>query len=198
MKNESLYQRIEKQPYKVFSCSDFLGNEGSNYKSICKSLERLTKEGKIKRVAKGLYGKPSFNETLKIEEPFPLEDIVAAISRKYGWRVAPTGSLALNSLGLSQQVPYRLSFVSTGPYKKYVIENCVIVFKHSFGKEIVECSANSNMVFQAFKALGPKKIDKPLVLKMLSSLNEEDRKALMAESRYFPEWIRKRLLDATK
>lgn len=157
----------------------------------------MTKEGKIKRIAEGLYGKPTFNKTLNIEEPFTEGEIVKALSRKYGWRVAPAGASALNALGLSQQVPFKSIFVSTGPYKEYEIQNFKIVFKHSFGKEIFECSELSNTFYQALKAIGKKMATVDVIEAVFQKLNEHELKMVYAESVCFPAWMRQMIASVS-
>jgi predicted transcriptional regulator of viral defense system len=189
MPNQNLSQQIKKLHYRVFSCTDFLNYGEGSYKSISKGLERLTKQGKIKRIAEGLYGIPAFNDVLQIEEPFEKEEIVEALARKFGWKVAPAGVSALHALGLSHQVPNASVYVSTGPYRKYKIQNFELFFKHSFGKEISEFSPLSNTFYQALKELGPKNEYSSYIRSLVRELSPKEQETLKEESKHFAAWM---------
>jgi hypothetical protein len=192
MPNKNLLQQIKKLDYKVFSCADLLNCGGRSYKSISKGLERLTKQGKIKRISEGLYGIPVFNDVLHVFEPFEKEDIVAALARKFGWKIAPAGVSALHALGLAQQVPNSSVYVSTGPYKIYTIQNFHLVFKHSFRKELVNCSLITNAFIQAIKCLGQENADYASIRKAIVGLEPKQRQELAVDMKNLP--VRSRCL----
>ena len=74
--------------------------------AIKKSLIRLCERNVIVRLAHGIYYKPKFDKELGLGMLLPsLDDIAQAIAKRDHSRIVPTGDYALNSLGLSTQVP---------------------------------------------------------------------------------------------
>ena len=63
---EEILNRINEKGYGAFTSSDFI--DIGNYKSISKALETLEDEKIIKRIKRGVYYLPKFNELLGIEE----------------------------------------------------------------------------------------------------------------------------------
>ncbi|MCL1828828.1 MAG: DUF6088 family protein, partial [Oscillospiraceae bacterium] len=85
-------------------------------------FSRLESEGVIRRIMRGMYDKPEYNDFLQ-EHLAPSPDTVAhALARNFGWTIVPGGDTALNLLGLSTQVPAVWSYVSDGTYKEYTFD----------------------------------------------------------------------------
>ena len=188
--------KIEKDKLVVFSCYDFLSL--GNYKSVCKSLERLVNQQCIIRLVEGLFAACRQNKILGIIEPVSSEDIVEALARKYQWKIAPAGPMALNRLGLSQQVPNLLTYVSTGPYKKVKIANYSIEFRHSYGKDLITCSPLTVSLGQALRVLGPERCDETLLRTVFERLPPQSRSQVIKEAGYLPLWMSRLILGASK
>src|ERR1043165_2224712 len=75
------------------------------------ALHRLTAQGAIRRVARGLYYVPRVHRVLGEVRPTP-DAIVQALAAKHRLRVQPSGAQAANLLGLSEQVPQRLVYLT--------------------------------------------------------------------------------------
>ena len=111
----------------VYVAVDFV--DISDKTNINAYLARLVEEGLIRRVLRGVYDKPEYNDFLE-EYVAPSPDKVAnALARNFGWTIVPCGDTALNLLGLSTQVPAEWAYVSDGTYKKYTYDNTTIEFK---------------------------------------------------------------------
>jgi len=115
----------------VFFVSDFVnyGTRGA----INKALERMTADGTILRVARGIYCYP------KIEKQYGLgvisastEDIALAMARRDGAKIIPTNAEAQNRLGISQQVVVNHVYLTNGPTRLVVTTSgSTIKFKHA-------------------------------------------------------------------
>lgn len=171
-----IYQKIKNEKIKVFTTSDFL--DLGDYKTISKSLELLEDEKIIKRARRGVYYLPRINKTLNIETAPDLNEIAKAIARQYNWNIVPSGSYALNIVGLSTQVSNQLVYLSTGPYNKYTVGKNTIIFKHSTSKEINSLSNNILIAIQAMKAIGINNIKDEDLDKISLFLNDEDKKEI--------------------
>ena len=84
------------------------------------ALSRLQNVKMIRRLAQGIYDYPREHQALG---PLPpkVEDIAKAIAEKNGIRFQPTGAYASNLIGLSEQVPGRIVFLTNGSSKKFKI-----------------------------------------------------------------------------
>ena len=117
----------------AFSQKDFL-DLGSRA-SIDLALHRLLKKKKIRRVIRGIYDYPKFSKTLEQYLSPDIDKVTQALSRKFGWHTQPSGSTALNILGLSTQVPGKYIYLSDGPNRNYTINKIPIAFQYTPTKE---------------------------------------------------------------
>jgi uncharacterized protein DUF6088 len=161
-----------------------------NAKAVNKALERLVGKGEIKRVATGIYTRPEKNKLLGEITP-SLEDIAAAIARRDKARIVPTGIYALNTLGLSTQVPLKAVYLTDGAARKITIGKRTILFKKATPKNLSAIGQISKLVIQALKAIGKDKLSIDEEQKILKLLRKENPKHLEHDIILAPEWIRK-------
>ena len=173
--------------HKVFFANDFLYI--ASYQTARKILNRMVKEGKIKRVIDGFYYNPSYSELIGEYEAVSIHELALAIARKYNWNIAPCSSTALNLIGLSTQVPTHYKYISSGRYKKYTIGDTVLEFKKVNPGEIANMSLKTATVIQAIKSLGKENINSEVVRKIREYLTEEEISDLMDEAKSVPSWI---------
>ena len=152
-------------------------------------LSRLEEDGVIRRVMRGIYDKPVYNDFLK-EYIAPSPSLVAeALARNFGWTIVPCGDTALNILGLSTQVPAAWSYVSDGTYKEYTYDNTTIKFKRTTNKEISKLSYKTALIVQALKALGKDNIDDTIINKLKNDLTAEEKTTALLEAKAATSWI---------
>lgn len=152
-------------------------------------LSRLEEDGVIRRVMRGIYDKPVYNDFLK-EYLAPSPSLVAeALARNFGWTIVPCGDTALNILGLSTQVPATWSYVSDGTYKEYTYDNTTIKFKRTTNKEISKLSYKTALVVQALKALGKDNIDDAIINKLKNDLTDVEKSTALLEAKTATSWI---------
>ena len=93
---------------------------------------RVCRNGKLYRFAKGIYYIPAYDKwdgTLR--EP-SLDAIALKIAQRDNARVIPTGAYALNKLGLSEQVPANIIYITDGSARQMNFgEGKSITFRHS-------------------------------------------------------------------
>lgn len=178
---------LEAEEGSVFVAADF-ADVAENIKIVI-SLCRLEEEGIIRRLIRGVYERPAYNEFLG-EHVAPSPDKVAhALARNFGWTIVPCGDTALNLLGLSTQVPAVWLYVSDGTYKEYSYENITIKFKRTTNKEISKLSPKTALVIQALKALGKENVTSEVIEKIREVTTEEEKAAMLAEAKYATSWI---------
>ena len=171
----------------VFSTVDFADVIENSRVGVI--LSRLEEDGVIRRVMRGIYDKPVYNDFLK-EYIAPSPSLVAeALARNFGWTIVPCGDTALNILGLSTQVPAAWSYVSDGTYKEYTYDNTTIKFKRTTNKEISKLSYKTALVVQALKALGKDNIDETIINKLKNDLTAEEKTTAQLEAKAATSWI---------
>lgn len=183
IKNRILAEKIGA----AFVAADFADITDKSITNVV--LARLESEGIIRRILRGVYDKPEYNEFLK-EYIAPIPDNVAhALARNYGWTIVPCGDTALNLLGLSTQVPAVWSYVSDGTYKEYTYDNTTIQFKRTTNKEVSKLSYKTALTIQALKALGKDKINDAMLDSLRKLLTVDEKQTMMSEAKTATSWI---------
>ncbi len=152
-------------------------------------LQRLTTEGTIRRVARGVYEYPDRSAFLKVPPAPDPDGIARAVARSHGWTIFPTGEVALNRLGLSTQVPARWQYLSDGPTKTLAWSGGTIVFKHRANKETTKLSPKTAMVVQALKSLGREHIDDAVIAALQRALTSPEIARASREARSATAWV---------
>ena len=172
----------------AFSTNDFIKEFSTN--SIDKALSNLTKQGKIRRIARGLYDYPKYSDFLQMQLGPDIEQVAFAIARKFNWQIEISGNSALNILGLSTQVPGTYLYLSNGPNRKYTInENIIIEFKKSALKNIGFKYKESSLIVQALRALGKEHITQEVVSKIQSQISEKLYDKILEDTKTTTAWI---------
>lgn len=172
---------------KVFIPKDFL-SLGSR-EAVDQALSRLARAGTVQRLGRGLYGYPKLNERLGIAIQPDVDEIADALARQTGSRVAPSGAVAANLLGLSTQVPARPLYLTDGRSRQVKVGAFVLVVKHVAPKELPVENRMSATVLQALRHLGQDAIDAAVVSRIRKALSPRQRSQLLEDSRYTTDWI---------
>ena len=138
---ESLQDKIVKRLKRkrsgaVLMPTDFL--DLGNRAAVDQALSRLSKRGSVHRIARGLYYVPVYSELLKTALSPSIDEIVEAIAKREKRKVQVTGAVAANALGLSEQVPARIAYLTNGRSKKVKIGKVTIEFRHATPKSMIE------------------------------------------------------------
>lgn len=171
----------------LFFVDDFLSI--GNAKAVSKALERLVQRQELNRVARGLYARLAEDPILGPLKP-STEDIAEAIRRRDKARVVPTGSLALNALGLSTQVPMNVVYYTDGSARKIDLGKRKIVFKKTSPRNLATIGKISTLVIQALKEIGKDKVTEEEENIIIGHLEKEDPYRLEHDIKLAPEWIR--------
>lgn len=136
----------------AFSSSDLAGRFARQ--QIDNALSDLAQDGKIRRIARGLYDYPRYSDLLQKTLSPDIDQVANAYARKFSWRIEVSGDSALNLLGLSTQIPAQYVYLSDGPSKSYDVMGVQLNFKKSTLKDIGFKHRESTLIVQALKALG--------------------------------------------
>ena len=171
----------------LFYTEDFLSF--GNYKAVSKALERLVNENELSRVARGIF--VILIKDNYLGEISPTAEIIAeSIRKRDKARIFPTGSLALNMLGLSTQIPTNLVYLTDGSARTIKVGNRSIVFKKASPKNLAAIGSFSGIVIQALKEIGKENVTDIEIEKILEHLKKEDPHRLEHDIKLAPEWIR--------
>ena len=190
---DKLMEMIRQQPEgTAFTAKDFL-NLG-DYDTVRKALMRLSDDGTIRRVMRGIYDKPYFSEIVKAYRAPKIDKIAEALARNYQWTIAPSGATAANVLGLSTQIPVHWSYISDGPYRDYEIGQQKLSFSHRNNRSITSISRKTATVIEALKYLGKGQIRDEDIRSLSALLTENEKEDLLAESVRTSQWIHDSIL----
>ena len=180
--------RIKKaQPGTVYVAVDFVSI--SDKANINAYLAVLAEDGVLRRVLRGVYYKPHYNELLQEHVAPDTDKVAQAIARNYGWTVVPSGDTALNMLGLSTQVPAVYAYASDGAYKEYKVNNTAIQFKRTTNRDLAKLTYKTALVVQALKALGKENIDNTVIAQLQRVLTAEEKSKMLTEAKTVTAWI---------
>jgi hypothetical protein len=154
------------------------------------ALHRLKKDNIIKRVAHGIYVRPKISKLIGPLTP-TAEDVAEAIAKRDRIRTVPTGSYALNALGLSTQVPMNIVLLTDGSPREIKVGKRIIKFKKTTPKNLIAKGKISRLVIQALKEIGNGKLTNEEEQKILDLLKKEDVKDLKHDIALAPVWIQK-------
>ncbi|HRA12828.1 MAG TPA: DUF6088 family protein [Chitinophagaceae bacterium] len=153
------------------------------------ALSRLEKAKIIRRLRQGLYDYPREHPSLGVLPP-KAEEVAKAISEKNGIQVQPSGAYAANLIGLSEQVPGRVVFLTNGPSKKVKIGKQEILFRTTTEKNMYPAGTKVGLVIQAFRNLGKENIDNIAQARTRKFLSGTSKNELIKNLKYSPQWIR--------
>jgi hypothetical protein len=167
---------------------DFLSFGSSE--AIRKALERLEDKKIIIRVAHGIYVRPKISKLLGPLKP-SAEEVAEAIAKRDRLRIIPSGSYALNALGLSTQVPMNIVLLTDGSPRMIKVGRQKIKFKRATPKTLLAKGKISRLVIQALKEIGNGKLREDEERKILDFLQKENEKDLKHDIALAPVWIQK-------
>jgi len=153
------------------------------------TLSRLQKDKFIRRLTQGVYEYPREHSELGMLPP-KVEAIAKAIAEKNGIQIQPSGAYAANLIGLSEQVPGRIVFLTNGPSKKIKIGKKEILFRTTTEKNMHPAGTKVGLVIQAFRHLGKDNIDRTICNRTKKFLTGISKHELVTNLKYASQWIR--------
>ncbi len=152
-------------------------------------LSDLVKDGKIRRVCRGIYDYPKYSEFLKQELSPDIDQVARAFARKFNWRIEVLGDTALNMLGLSTQVVAKYVYLSDGPNRSYDILGTTLEFKKSSLKNIGFKYKESSLIVQALKALGKERVTDEVIETIRKRIEPKMYGKILKDTQSSTVWI---------
>lgn len=156
--------------------------------AVDSALARHKRTGTIRQLARGLYDYPI--EHPKMGLVAPAADAVArAIARRDAVRLQPAGAYAANVLGLSEQVPTKIVFLTDGPARRVKLGRREIVLMRTTPRNMATAGRKSGTVIQALRHVGRRHVDGRMISIVDRQLSDSDRAQILKDLRYAPAWI---------
>ena len=169
-----------------FTPMDFL-DLGSR-QAVDTVLSRLTKSGRIRRLSRGLYDYPRSHKRIGLLSPSP-EAVIEALTRRDRVRLQPTGAYAANLLGLSDQVPMKVVYLTNGPSRKVRIGSQVIILKTMAPRFMATAGRPSGTVIQALRHLGKAHVTANTIARLRNSFNAAEKRQILKDRGLAPAWM---------
>ena len=170
----------------VFTPNHFL-DLGSR-DAVDQALSRLTARGTIRRLARGLYDYPKMHDVLGPLLPSP-DTIAKAIATRDAARLQPAGAYAANLLGLSQQVPATIVFLTDGLTRTVQIGAMTITLRRTTPRNMATAGRLSGLLIQALRNLGQPNVTSDVVQHLRRTLPASERQAVLRDIKLAPAWM---------
>jgi len=156
--------------------------------AVDKALSRLTRKGTIRRLARGLYDYPRRHRELGVLSP-DADRVARAVAGKFATRLQPAGAYAANLLGLSEQVPAKVVFLTDGPSRTVRIGQQEIQLRQTTPRNMAAAGRLSGLLVQAFRHLGKEHITPARIEHLRRTLPAKERLKLIKDLPLAPAWM---------
>jgi predicted transcriptional regulator of viral defense system len=186
--NNNIIECIKRNRHgKIFFADEFR-KFGSNA-AVRQALSRLCKKEFLIRLSAGIYLYPQIDSEIGIIYP-SIEIIAKTIAKREKTRLVPTGTYALNALGLSTQVPVKVVFLTDGTARVVKVgKRATIKFKRTVAKNLSFKGEISLLAVSALKEIGKNKVTDEHLQKIKEALQHEKRDFVLHDAKLAPVWI---------
>lgn len=182
---ESILMRAQSLPEGgVLSPKEFL-HLGSRV-AVDQAFSRLVKAGKLLRVARGTYVAPIAGR-FGTRSPAP-EKVLKSMPEHSGEVVAPHGASAANALGLTQQVPVREVYLTSGRTRKLKLGRSEVLIKHVPRWMLALGTGPAGAAVRALAWMGPAHAGESLA-RLRRTLPRAEWRALASARAALPSWM---------
>lgn len=168
----------------VLSPKEFLhlGSRAAVDQALC----RLAKQGKLLRVARGTYVTP-VSSRFGTRAPSP-EKVVDALAAQSGEIIVPHGANAANALGLTQQVPIRETYLTSGRTRRLKLGRSEVMVKHAPRWMLALGGRPAGAAVRALAWIGPAHAGGSLAT-LRRTLPPAEWQALVSARAALPSWM---------
>ena len=154
--------------------------------AVDQALSRLTKGGKLLRAGRGTYVTP-VSSRFGTRAPAPRK-VVESLAVLNGEAVAPHGALAANALGLTQQVPIREVYLTSGRTRTLKLGRSDVLVKHVPPWMLALGTGPAGAAVRALAWMGPAHVGESLVT-LRRTLPDSEWRALASARAALPSWM---------
>ena len=152
------------------------------------ALTRLSRKGVIRQLARGLYDYPIDHPALG-RVAASADAVAKALVSRDSVRLQPAGAYAANVLGLSDQVPMKIVFLTDGTSRRVKLGQREIILKHTTPRNVATAGRKSGTVIQALRHLGQRHVDDKVLAILRRQLDDTDKAQLLKDRKHAPAWV---------
>ena len=156
--------------------------------SVDMALSRLAHTGVIRRVGRGLYDYPIQHEKLGDLTPDPSK-VADALSAQGGSKLVASGAAAANRLGISTQVPAKISFATKGHSAVKRAAGRRVTLKHSRVPVLDTAPESVNAIIQALAYVGKDNLEDGKIRSFARRIVDKDMQVLDRARPQMPGWM---------
>ena len=176
----------------MFTPRDFL--DLASRPTITSALRRQIEAGTLRQLSRGLYDYPKQHAVLGALAPTP-EALAKAMAGRDRVRLQPSGAYAANLLGLSEQVPAKVVFLTDGPSRVVHVGPMVLELRRTTPRNMAAAGRASGLVIQALRHLGEEHVTLERIAQLRRTLSADDRQALLKDLTLGPVWMHRFLKE---
>jgi hypothetical protein len=159
-----------------------------SWQAIGIALHRLEKAKTIRRLTRGVYDYPKTHPKMGLLSPAP-DRIAIAIAGRDQTTLQPSGAYAANLLGLSEQVPARIVYLTDGAARSIRIGKMTIQLRQTTPRNMATAGRLSGLIIQAFRYLGKEQITPGRITILKTKIPLNERRQLLRDLKLAPAWM---------
>lgn len=156
--------------------------------AIASALKRQTDAGRLRQLSRGLYDYPKRHPKLGMLRP-AADQVAKALSGRDEVRLQPSGAYAANLLGLTEQVPSKVVFLTDGPSRLVRIGAMTIQMRRTTPRNMAAASRLAGLVIQALRHLGKDHITPERIEHLRRTIPASERRSLSNDLKLAPIWM---------
>ena len=172
-------------PEGTLLCPSALLHLGSRA-AVDQALSRLARQEELIRVCQGIYVRP-IQTRFGLRAP-SMDKVLSSLSVLWGETIVPCGGMAANALGLTNQVPIRSVYLTSGPNRKLQLGRLTVELRHAPRWQLTAPHRPAGEAVRALAWLGPKEVEEGLEA-VCTKLSAEDFRELAASRAVMPAWM---------
>jgi predicted transcriptional regulator of viral defense system len=159
-----------------------------SYQAIKLTLHRLAKKGTIRRLSRGIYDYPKHHPKLGALLP-SAEAVARAVAGRDQARLQPAGAYAANLLGLTEQVPAKVVFLTDSLSRTAKVGTLTIQLRQTTPRNMAAAGRLSGLLIQALRELGKEHITPERINHLKRTLPTNKRRDLLKDIKLAPAWM---------
>lgn len=158
--------------------------------ALDQSLSRLAKSGSLLRAGHGVYVRPV--DTRFGPRPPAAPKVVEALAEASGETVVSSAAAAANALGLTEQVPIRLVYLTSGRSRRLAIGAQTVELRHAPRWQLELARNRAGHAIRAFAWYGRKRAGEA-TRSLRGVLSATELASLASVQGRLPEWVAKQV-----
>ncbi len=159
-----------------------------NTDAVKEALSTLTKDKILVRLGHGIYYFPKIDPDLGIMYP-GLHDVADAVAKKDGVLITPTADYAMNLLGLSEQVPLNVVYLTSGRSKVIKVGKNKITFKQASSRRSQAGKNYMGLIVRALEGIGADNLTPESLEDIHAKMSDLSDMEILTGAKKAPQWI---------